>query len=96
MRINKYYHESTEIYFTKMNEGVVNMIGENVCRVYSYIDMNDYNWLKDNSTELSENVKRKISISQLVKLGILELKKNNTDCLREKLIENKIIGVDAL
>lgn len=97
MRINKYYHKVREMYCIKINGDLINMIGENVCRIYSYIDMDDCTWLKENSRELSERVGKKISVSQLVKLGIKELRRNNSeDCLREKLIENKMIGVDAL
>lgn len=68
------------------------MVKVNTERIYSYIDIDNYNWLNDVAEKLSSNGYKKCSLSKIIKLGVMELRNNDISEIERKLIENGIIN----
>lgn len=68
------------------------MVAVNTFRIYSYLDSNNYSFLKSLKETIESDDYNNISFSKIIKLAVIELRKNNSyEDIKQKLIQNEMI-----
>ena len=68
------------------------MVADNTFRIYSYLDSNNYSFLKSIKETIKSDDYNNISFSKIIKLAVIELRKNNSyEDIKQKLIQNEMI-----
>ena len=68
------------------------MAAVNTNKIYSYLDSDNYSFLRDLKEEIKSNGNTKVSYSKIIKLAIIELRNNNSyNDIQQKLIQKEMI-----
>lgn len=71
---------------------VVNVVAVNINRVYSYLDSDNYSFLIGLKDEIKATGYNRISLSKIVRLAVIELRKNNSYAdIKQKMIQKELI-----